>query len=413
MTQPAVSVIVVSKGRGKSLALTLTGLIRQLYAPYEIIVVADAEGISTVKAMWLEDKVKAVPFADPNISLARNIGVSVAAGEVIAFLDDDAVPEPTWLTHLTAPFNDPQVSAVGGYVIGRNGISFQWTARAIDYAAREVALDVEGDRPVALTPPRGQAVKTEGTNMAFRRSDLAQVGGFDPAYHFYLDDADLNMRLAKAGRVTAIAPLAQVHHAFAPSPRRGADRVPRDLSEIGASLQVYLRRHCPEAERAAVIDQFRADQQARLIRHLITGGLEPRDVTRLRNRLDEGLAAGLGRVLYRLPELPHPSEPFLPFESRATQPGTVIAGRWFEARRLRDRAARRASRGEITSLFLFSPNTLFHTVKMTPQGVWEQRGGLWGRSLRSDPIFRPTTFRRRMLREIARVAKVRGIPREN
>ena len=266
MTQPAVSVIVVSKGRGKSLALTLTGLIRQLYAPYEIIVVADAEGISTVKAMWLEDKVKAVPFADPNISLARNIGVSVAAGEVIAFLDDDAVPEPTWLTHLTAPFNDPQVSAVGGYVIGRNGISFQWTARAIDYAAREVALDVEGDRPVALTPPRGQAVKTEGTNMAFRRSDLVQVGGFDPAYHFYLDDADLNMRLAKAGRVTAIAPLAQVHHAFAPSPRRGADRVPKDLYEIGASLQVYLRRHCPEAERAAVIDQFRADQQARLHR---------------------------------------------------------------------------------------------------------------------------------------------------
>ena len=77
--------------------------------------------------------------------------------------------------------------------------------------------------------------------MAVRRDVLAALGGFDPAYHFYLDETDLNMRLAQAGHATALCPRALVHHGFAASTRRRKDRVPADLFDIGASWAVF----CP------------------------------------------------------------------------------------------------------------------------------------------------------------------------
>src|SRR5690606_6907848 len=93
------------------------------------------------------------------------------------------------------------------------------------------------------------AVKTQGTNCAFRRADLIAAGGFDPAFRFYLDEADVNLRLAARGGLTAIVPDAVVHHGFAASARRRADRAPTDLTEIGASITGFLRRHAPMDER--------------------------------------------------------------------------------------------------------------------------------------------------------------------
>ena len=404
-----VSVIVVSRGRGESLALTLVGLSRLFYDTYEIVVVTDAEGQEAIRRARLTEEIKVVPFADPNISEARNRGIAVASGEVIAFIDDDAVPEPTWLTLLTEPFEDPKVAASTGYVIGRNGISFQWTASSVDYAARPTPLALEDDRPTVLTPPAGRAIKTEGTNMAVRRSVLAGLGGFDPAYRFYLDETDLDMRLAKAGHATAIVPLARVHHAFAPSARRAPSRAPRDLFEVGASLSVYLRRHCPESERAPVVTAFRAERDASLIAHMVAGRLEPRDVRRLRQRLDDGLSAGETRELTALPAIGHSGHPFLPFRSRVTPPGVVLAGRLSHRRALRARAAARAAEGASVSLFLFSRTTLFHRVRMTRDGVWEQTGGVWGKSDRSGKLLRLTTFRRRLDSEMRRIARQRGL----
>ena len=45
-----------------------------------------------------------IAFDEANISVARNLGIMAAASEIVGFIDDDAVPEPTWLTRLTAPF---------------------------------------------------------------------------------------------------------------------------------------------------------------------------------------------------------------------------------------------------------------------------------------------------------------------
>jgi glycosyltransferase involved in cell wall biosynthesis len=69
-------------------------------------------------------KIKTVQFDVTNISVARNIGIVHSAREIVAFIDDGAA-EPTWLIYLIVPFSRDEFSAVGGFVIGWNGLSFQ------------------------------------------------------------------------------------------------------------------------------------------------------------------------------------------------------------------------------------------------------------------------------------------------
>ncbi|KAA0912277.1 glycosyltransferase [Aquicoccus porphyridii] len=408
MTPPPVSVVIVSRDRPESLIWCLTGVAGLRYPAFEVVVVADPQGVDAVRASRFDGRAKLIPFDRANISAARNLGIAQAAGEIVAFIDDDAVPEPTWLSFLTAPFANPDVAAAGGFVRGRNGISFQWKARMVDACGRAEPQRVDEAQPTVLHPGPGQAVKTEGTNMALRRQGLARIGGFDPNFRFYLDETDLNMRLARAGMATAIAPMAQVHHAYAASLRRSADRAVRDLHEIGASWAVFLRKHCPEEQRARRWQEVQNDERARLEDQQARGLIDEADVPRIFASLSGGFAEGQQRAIAPLPGIGAPQAEFLTAPG-AKGPSVVLSGRSWQAGRLRREARERVARGETVSLFLFSPSTRFHRVRLSPEGVWEQVGGLFGRSERSEPLFRLAGFRARVNREARRVAALRAI----
>ena len=317
------------------------------------------------------------------------------------------MPEPTWLAHLCAPFADPQVAAAGGYVRGRNGIEYQWRAQGVTARAQERDLPIEGTEPRILHGRPGVAIKLQGTNMAHRRSVLAEMGGFDPAFRFFLDETDLDMRHAAAGHAVAVVPLAEVHHGYAESPRRAADRSPRDLTEIGASLAVILAKHCPEAERRMAWLALRDVQRHRLLRFLQRGPLGPDDVVRLMRSLDRGWTEGLARPFGNLPPIPEARLPFLAYPGRAGAPRRVLSGRVWNRAAMRRDAARYAADGEIVSAYRFSHTALFHTLRFHADGYWEQIGGLWGRSERIGPVIQLRSFEDRLRTEAARVATVR------
>jgi len=319
------------------------------------------------------------------------------------------VPEPTWLARLTAPFCDRAVEAAGGYVIGRNGISFQWRARAVDRTGFKVPVPHGSDAPFTPEAPEGHVPVLEGTNCAFRRSTLARMGGFDPGFRFYLDETDLCVRLAREGAGLRIVPMAQVHHGYAASDRRAADRAPRSLEDIGASLALFLRKHAPEHALAAARADHREAQRRALLRHMVNGALEPRDVAALLETFERGFEAGLARALSReLPPLPAPDRPFLPFPRPAfSGVSRKVAGRLWAGARLRRAAEKAVAQGDIVTVFRFSPTARAHRVRFTAQGWWEQTGGLFGRSDRADPAFRPWSFASRVAREWKRVAGVR------
>ncbi len=350
---------------------------------------------------------KLIAFDEANISAARNLGIVQAAGDVVAFLDDDAVPEPTWLSRLVAPFEDRRVVAATGFVRGRNGISYQWQASEVDAQGRDWSLEVgEG---VSLHAGNAQrAVKTQGTNCAFRREALLAVGGFDPAYRFYLDEADLNLRMAGAG-LTAVVPDAQVHHGFAASTRRRGDRVPRTLFDIGASTAVFLRRHGTDRALAPAIAWLIAEQQARALRHMVAGRIEPRDVKRLMRSLMDGLDAGGSQALKILPKLQSEAGEFLPLPDTGPRDGRVIAVRSWQADKAIRQATEAVSRGEVVTLMRFSPTALFHKQAFDPKGFWLQAGGQFGRSDRAETLVQRCGFEARVAQETRRVAPFRPV----
>ncbi len=409
--QPQVSVIVVSRGRPGLLPRCLTGLGQLFYPAFEIIVVTDPAGAQAIADMGWQARVKLVGFDAANISAARNAGTEAAAGEVIAFIDDDAVPEPSWLDYLAAPFADPAVVAAGGHVRGRNGISYQYRGALVAPTGEDIPLERADQASFLPDPPPGHAVKTMGTNCAFRRKDVALIGGFDPVFRFFHDETDLNMRLTAPGRKTAIVPLAQVHHGYAASERRGADRAPRSLFEIGASSMVFLRKHAPEKSWAGALERLRAEQRRRLLRHMVGGGLEPRDVQRILQTLEAGLEEGKRRPLPPLPPLADSSAPFLAFErTGATHRSGYFAGRSWSRRRLRAQALASVAAGNVATIYRFSPTALYHDVIFAKEGYWLQKGGLFGRADRADPAFRLMSFNHRVSLEWRRVARLRQKP---
>lgn len=407
MTDLPVSVVIVSRGRPQSLARTLTGISQLQYWNFEVVVVADPEGIAAAEKLTFAAHIKLVPFDEPNISEARNLGVTHAAGEIIAFIDDDAVPEPMWLRHLTAPALHSKIAAMGGYVRGRNGISFQWKAASLDGMGLAHPLVLDPRQATVMSPPKGRAIKTEGTNMAFRRDVLVELGGFDPAFHYFLDETDLNMRLARAGYATAIVPLAEVHHGYAENRMRTASRVPVDLFDIGASWAVFQRKHIQQPDQPAHWTALRLEQRHRLLRLMQSGQLEPGDVRRLLRRLDQGYAEGQGRqvIAARLPK--HSASPLLKFPALARQ-SIMIVSRLTPLSQNRAIAREKTAEGCNVTLLVLSPTALFHRVTFDEAGFWVQKGGIFGKVDREESLIKVISRKKLEQAQIKRVASQRG-----
>lgn len=406
MNGDRLSVIIVSRHRAEALKLCLLSLSMQDLPAFQVVVVADPAAIATL-GEW-SDHVTAAPFDEANISAARNLGLSLATGDVVAFIDDDAVAEPTWARRLLGAFSRPDVVAATGFVRGRNGVSLQWGAAEVDARGQDHPLKVSGDDPSLPTPSPGRAVKTVGTNCAFRALALRRIGGFDPALHFYLDDADVNLRLASAG-VTAVVPGAQVQHGFAPSVRRRADRAPTSLRDIAASTAVFLRRHAPGAldEGLALARQ---QQERRLLTMMVDGRLEPGQLRPLRQSFDDGWQDGLSRPLPVLAPLVGPSGAGARgFCSAGPSPGEVFAGRPWQRLGLEAKARMARRQGRIATVICLSPSFRPHWQKFRPDGIWTIKGGIWGKGDRAHPLPFIGSFSTRIaaiLREVSRYRPV-------
>jgi hypothetical protein len=101
---------------------------------------------------------------------------------------------------------------------------------------------------------------------------------------------------------------------------------------------------------------------------------------------------------------------FLAFRRVRSEVGhVVISGRTRAHKRLAKEAQTAVEAGRIVTLIRLSRTVLYHRVRFHPDGYWEQSGGIFGRSLRTDPLIRLSGFSRRVARESKKLTKLRQI----
>ena len=222
---PPFSVIVNTLDRADALRNVLVALRRLTYPSFEVIVVAGPCSDHTADVMAeFDGEIKARWCPERNLSMSRNIGIAAAAGDLVAFIDDDGIPEQTWLEDLAAMYSLDEVAAVGGVVHDHTGYDFQTRFILCD---RLGAAEYSDTTPFdAFSFPGSMKYPTVlGCNSSFRRSALIEVGGFDEEFEYYLDETDVCVRLVDAGFVVRQSPVATVHHKFLPSGVRDHHRV--------------------------------------------------------------------------------------------------------------------------------------------------------------------------------------------
>lgn len=197
---PKVSVVVCAFNAAATLDDNLCSLARLSYPNYEVIVVNDGSTDATPQIAERYD-VRVISVPNGGLSAARNLGLHAASGEIVAYTDADTRVDRDWLSHLVQPFLEHDFAGVGGpNVVPRDD---SWVAQCVARAP---------GGPIHVMLDNVTAEHIPGCNMAFRRSALLEVGGFDPTYIKAGDDVDICWRLQDAGYKLGFAPGALVFH---------------------------------------------------------------------------------------------------------------------------------------------------------------------------------------------------------
>ena len=197
---PAISVVICTYNGGKTLAETLDAVKRLDYPNFETIVVNDGSTDNT-RAIAKRAGVRVITTRNQGLSQARNTGMSAAGGEIVAYLDDDAHPDPHWLTYLGAMFLNTDHGAIGGPNLPPDDDGV---------VADSVASSPGGPNHVLYTDTHAEHIP--GCNMAIRKRALESIGGFDPQFRAAGDDVDVCWRLEQSGYTIGFCPAAMVWH---------------------------------------------------------------------------------------------------------------------------------------------------------------------------------------------------------
>lgn len=238
------SIIISTVNRADFLGECLLALDQQTCRDFEVIVVngPSADHTGEVLASYGR-RVKALTCEATNLSMSRNIGIAAAAGDVCAFIDDDAIAHPQWLERLLGAYRDPEIAAVGGFTLDHTGVSFQCRYTVCDRLGNAHYFDRIDPAHFVNFPGSPVYPSLLGTNSSFRRADLERIGGFDEVFAYMLDETDVCLRLNDlGGRIVTVSD-AIVLHRYAPSHTRNVERIPRSLLASARSKAYFCYKH--------------------------------------------------------------------------------------------------------------------------------------------------------------------------
>ncbi|MDY7542784.1 MULTISPECIES: glycosyltransferase [unclassified Cryobacterium] len=208
----------------------------------EIIVVENASGDdslarlrSAVPQVTLVESKKNLGFAG-----GCNLGVRQSSGEFVAFLNNDAKPDPGWIRAAVARFDESQtIGAVASRVL-------DWDGKLVDYIGSAMTWFGQGYKPLTAQSIPAEADRVHdvlfgtGSAMFVRRSVYDALGGFDERFFMFFEDVDFGWRLNLRGWRYVYEPASLAYHKHHAS-----------MSSFGSFKETYL------LERNALFTQYK------------------------------------------------------------------------------------------------------------------------------------------------------------
>jgi glycosyltransferase involved in cell wall biosynthesis len=228
---PELSVVLCSLNGADGVDRALAALAQQTIAPaMQVVVVDDGSTDGTAGVARAHGAHVVRHEVNRGLSAARNTGIAEATAPVVAFLDDDCIPDRDWAERLLGAYTDATVMGVGGEILPTpgSGLFGRYLERHNPLEPLEADLGRSETLPYRLAlylrrqwserKPHGlrDVYGLVGANMSFRREALAQIDGFDERFTFGADELDLCVRLRRArpDERFVLEPAAVIRHDF-------------------------------------------------------------------------------------------------------------------------------------------------------------------------------------------------------
>ena len=277
-----VSIVLCTRDRAPMLTAALAALKARTPPSVEIIVVDSGSATIDTMTVAAAAGVRCIRSGMPGLSIARNAGLQSSARAVVVYTDDDCEVMADWLPPLLAALRDNQIGAAAGLLVDEHDDPPPPGARAVvEHRSTVSGLDVG-----------------HGALMAFRRSVLLEIGGFDPVLGAGrtfggAEDLDAFCRVIEEGHVVVSVPDAVVRHV---NTRHDADYTKLQRAYglgLGAMCAKWIRTEPAAGAKLTLVVARRAT--VRFLRGLRSARRRPAE-----RALIAGFAHGL-RTAWRIP----------------------------------------------------------------------------------------------------------------
>ncbi len=197
MDKLKLSVVIVTYNRCSYLEKCLKSIFHMEEKPYEVIIVdsCSTDGTDELSKTY---PVTFICIKERSMVKARNVGLTQATGDVVAYVDDDTTVCKDWSTRILECYKDESVGGAGGRVVN-----------VLNSGAGVDGFSILTTEPVEVN-------RIRGCNMSFKRSVLTAIDGFDEYFvgSCFREERDLCFRVRRLGYKLIYNPQALVYHDF-------------------------------------------------------------------------------------------------------------------------------------------------------------------------------------------------------
>jgi len=296
------SVVINTYNRADYLPNAIRSIASQTYSEIELVVVngPSTDNTEEVLQKFINEgmHIKMRNCSSRNLSESRNIGISASSGDVIFFIDDDAVAHAEWVERLMLQYKDATVGAAGGFTVDHTGITYQCKYTVCDRRGNARFLAQIAPDDVLAAGSGYYYPSLLGTNCSFRSSALQKIGGFDEVFAYMLDETDVCARIYDIGMKIVTRPDALVFHKYAASHSRNTERIPTALLAPARSKVYFCFKHAQDGAKKSLavhaeIDRYRRDITFANRWYLDHKKITPQHYSKISSELEQGIAEGI------------------------------------------------------------------------------------------------------------------------